>query len=199
MKCSYCSHVQPVSNRCVNCRARMANYYCDKCHLFDCLPKGMKIFHCDKCGECRKCGIDKSVKHCDTCGVCVFEPHACFKYTLSDSTCSICGDDLFGAREQSSNPPCGHWAHRSCLEKYVRTKWAVGNIPTCPLCRKAVVDLDKIDTIIDFNVSLDQMPHELASQTVDIHCCECGKDATVPFHYRYWKCPHCLHYNIQKK
>ena len=199
MTCSYCSHIQPVSNRCVNCRARMAEYYCDKCHLFDCPPTDIKIFHCDKCGECRKCKVDKSIKHCDTCGVCVFEPHECFKYTLSESTCSICGEGLMHTRQQASFPPCGHWTHHQCLERYVRTTWASGTIPTCPLCRKSVVNLTVIDGILDRWVMLDQMPPELANRTTEIHCNECGKDSTVPFHYKYWKCPHCLHYNTQKQ
>jgi hypothetical protein len=197
MKCNYCGLVQRVSGKCIQCRAKMSIYYCDVCHLFDCPPPNGRIFHCDKCGECRKAGIDKIVRHCDACGVCVFEPHQCFKYSLKESTCSICGDTLYSAREQSSFPPCGHWAHRSCLERHVRTAWSQQIIPACPLCRRAVVDLKKVDDIIDRNVALDQMPEDLKKKTQRIVCHECGEVSTVQFHYKFRKCPHCKHYNTQ--
>eukprot|EP01028_Stygiella_incarcerata_P013552 TRINITY_DN82769_c0_g1_i1.p1 TRINITY_DN82769_c0_g1~~TRINITY_DN82769_c0_g1_i1.p1 ORF type:complete len:452 (-),score=79.55 TRINITY_DN82769_c0_g1_i1:112-1467(-) len=197
MRCSYCGCEQPVAGRCVQCRARLSTYYCDVCHLFDCPNSRTQIFHCDKCGECRKAGIDKVFRHCDSCGVCVFEPHECFRYSLKESNCSICGERLFSAREQASFPPCGHWTHRSCLERYVRMVWSQHIIPRCPLCRRAVVDLVKVDAIIDRNVALDMMPKELREKTQTIICHECGKTSTVPFHYKFRKCPHCHHYNTQ--
>jgi hypothetical protein len=199
MRCRYCGLVQPVAGKCSGCRAKMSEYYCNVCHLFDCPNARTKIFHCDKCGECRKASVDKVIRHCDACGVCVFEPHKCFKYSLKESTCSICGEGLFSAREQASFPPCGHWTHRSCLERHVRTSWSQQNIPTCPLCRRAVVDLTKVDQMIDRDVALDVLPEDFRKKTQTIVCNECGKTSTVPFHYKFRKCPHCKHYNTQLK
>eukprot|EP01028_Stygiella_incarcerata_P002056 TRINITY_DN1383_c0_g1_i2.p1 TRINITY_DN1383_c0_g1~~TRINITY_DN1383_c0_g1_i2.p1 ORF type:complete len:465 (-),score=89.78 TRINITY_DN1383_c0_g1_i2:127-1521(-) len=197
MKCSYCGLIQHVGDKCIQCRAKMSVYYCDVCHLFDCPPPNGRIFHCEKCGECRKAGVDKKVRHCDVCGVCVFEPHECFKYSLKESTCSICGESLFSTREQSSFPPCGHWAHRTCLERHVRTMWSQQIIPACPLCRRAVVDLKKVDEIIDRSVALDHMPEELTRKRQRIVCHECGEVSVVPFHYKFRKCPNCKHYHTQ--
>jgi hypothetical protein len=197
MKCNYCGFVQNVQQFCVNCRASMSEYYCGICHLFDSLGTDKKIFHCSSCCECRKCAPEQTVRHCDICKTCVTEPHTCFKYSISDSVCSICGENLHSDRNGINHSKCGHWAHVSCLEKYVSTLWEQQIIPTCPLCRKAIVDLNIVGEILDEMLSNEIMHPELQSIVQNIICNECGEISQVPFHYRFHKCPKCKLYNTQ--
>jgi len=196
MKCCYCGTKQPISNRCTKCRAIMAEYYCDKCHLFDC-PNEMKIFHCDKCGECKKCQIDTTMHHCDICECCVPENHSCFKFKLTDLTCVICCEELSTSREPSRILSCGHGGHISCITKYIHDALKNFDIPTCPLCRKCIIDIEIMDFRIEEFMLFEIIPSEWNEITQRILCNECGAISDVSYHYRYHKCPQCKHYNTQ--
>eukprot|EP01028_Stygiella_incarcerata_P011256 TRINITY_DN627_c0_g1_i2.p1 TRINITY_DN627_c0_g1~~TRINITY_DN627_c0_g1_i2.p1 ORF type:complete len:504 (+),score=69.71 TRINITY_DN627_c0_g1_i2:1016-2527(+) len=203
IQCLYCGETQEVSERCVNCRARFGTYFCPDCRLFTEPDKSLKIFHCDKCGQCRQIGKDVEVMHCDQCGVCVNKhDHVCFKHNIREGSCSVCHEPVFYSRKNFFPSPCGHFIHEDCLKTLVNTCLMDGEIPKCPICRKCVVKIQRIDERIkkflqeeDF---LEKFP-EYKDKTVWIHCNECGKDAEVPYHHAYFECPHCHHFNTQRK
>ena len=84
------ARAQPVSNRCVDCRAPMAAYYCAHCRFFDDEPE-RAIFHCSACGICRR-GRPEEFFHCARCHCCytvaMRHTHTCIENVLS-SNCPV--------------------------------------------------------------------------------------------------------------
>lgn len=74
MQCSYCSTVQPISNKCIACDKEMAHYFCDICHLFD-DDSEKNLWHCMHCGYCIKTPVNKSYAHCFECNTCRDKDH----------------------------------------------------------------------------------------------------------------------------
>lgn len=83
-----CFNEQPISQYCAFCedietgeKLKMAEYYCDICHLFSSDPK-KHIFHCTGCNMCRA-GKREDWTHCKDCDTCIFagafSKHKCQK------------------------------------------------------------------------------------------------------------------------
>lgn len=70
MRCSRCGLDQPLSEACINCRAKSANYMCDVCNLLD--DTHTPIYHCPYCNLCRRgFGLGVDHMHCMNCNLCV--------------------------------------------------------------------------------------------------------------------------------
>lgn len=70
MRCSRCDLDQPLSEACITCRAKSANYMCDVCNLLD--DTHAPIYHCPYCNLCRRgFGLGVDHMHCMNCNLCV--------------------------------------------------------------------------------------------------------------------------------
>ena len=126
IRCNVCFTVQDVSQNCVACDVRFAEYFCRKCnHL---ISREKDPYHCDPCGVCRM-GQSNSF-HCNDCNICwhvkLKNTHHC-NPEATHVECAICFEDTFsGCREL----PCFHRVHDGCFHKMRRH-----GITTCPMCR----------------------------------------------------------------
>ena len=98
MMCMHCQAVQPVAQDCGQCHARLGDYFCGVCKLWD-SDASKHIYHCDKCGICRiGKGLGQDYFHCDKCNVCMAlhlqDNHRCIERNL-ECDCPICGDYMF--------------------------------------------------------------------------------------------------------
>jgi CHY zinc finger/F-box-like len=143
MMCMHCGAAQRVASTCARCQARMARYYCDRCHLFDDEP-GKSIYHCDDCGVCRiGLGIGVDMQHCFTCNMdwrlprmlegvggseLSVQMHRCVD-GAEHHLCPVChdrGNTLVHSRRRWLSLPCGHAMHAACHRIAAAA---------CPVCR----------------------------------------------------------------
>jgi RING finger/CHY zinc finger protein 1 len=191
--CVVCDMVQPVSGKCVECDQLFAEYFCDKCNLFDNNGLVKQIFHCDKCTICRIGGSDNFF-HCADCSTCINvlmkDTHKC--QNIVDEMCPICSEDLFSSRNSFMQLKCGHWIHNNCCNDMIRH-----NNLTCPLCLKMFVDSTTMNTFLDNRIKETPMIDEYQDKIVNILCNECLESNDVLFHFYGLKCPDCGSYNTK--
>lgn len=190
--CMLCWTTQPVGRNCVKCGEEFARYFCEKCKFYDNTP-GKHIYHCDKCTICRVGkGIGYDNFHCDNCDACVSiqhsENHECLKKSL-DANCPICGLYLFTSTKPVVFMQCGHTMHSKCFDEYTVAHF------TCPLCHKALTDMQPYWSKVDEVVRREVMPPEYSSRIAEVLCYDCGKKSETPFHFSYLRCADCGSYN----
>lgn len=187
---------QPVSEHCVTCGIKFAEYFCNICKFYDDRP-GRCAYHCDKCGICRVgkgIGIDNY--HCDLCGNCVpiewKDNHPCRERSL-DSNCPICTHHLATSTDQVVFLNCGHSMHVECLNQHAQTSY------TCPICHKCLTDMSDWYKQLDEQLAQEVMPSEYANRVSRVLCYDCDQRSVVPFHFVYHKCGHdgCGAYNTR--
>lgn len=161
--CKNCETIQPIKQYCEKCNICFGNYYCDICHLFDDTDKGQ--YHCDKCNICRVGGINNNT-HCDTCNTCIQNniEHKCF--SIKDSVCPICMEDLFSSISSIVQMKCCHFIHKECLLELIETSYK------CPLCTQSLANTNLMDTYIDNEILNTPMPEEY-NYNVKILCNDC--------------------------
>ena len=192
--CDECKTKQYISNECINCKIKFAEYFCDKCNLYDDNGLTKQIYHCDKCNICR-IGNGQQYYHCDGCATCINilmkDTHKCADVT--DEVCPICNELFFTTRHTLIKLNCGHWIHKNCFVEMLNH-----NNFTCPFCSKLMVDLTQYYNIIDGHIKETPMPEEYANKHVNILCNECLKTNNVLFPFYGLKCPDCESYNTKQ-
>lgn len=190
----------PIGKTCGACGVDFARYYCKKCNLMeDDVDKVEQIYHCDSCGVCR-CGRGLGIDnhHCNRCGCCVpiehKDSHPCIPQA-SEASCPVCMDGLSHSLTQVIFMRCGHAIHESCFREYTKNKY------TCPICWKSLTDMSRwikaLDEYLERERELHPLSKELAARQSDVHCNDCLKRSTVPWHYQHHKCQNCGSYNTR--
>lgn len=179
MRCNYCMTEQPVSAECAHCGKKMAEYYCDICHLFNTLPEGRSLHHCEKCGNCREFDTkDKdTLHHCEECDCCVTEPHTHFKKSESGTfSCSFCGDSITFEKEEKKSIYqclCGHLIHYDCMKNNVMEDLLQSKLPACRMCCEPIIEEEKLFAF--FAPRIEKYKHECECKECDKHeHCGCG-------------------------
>jgi len=173
----------------------MGAYWCPICVFLDDEDKGQ--YHCDKCGICRVGGSDQHT-HCDKCGICVktaaFESHTCLA-NAARNDCTVCLESLHASRDPVQFLRCGHSMHTHCMSSFLQ-----GGQTTCPLCKKAVLNKEYQQLMIeqlDADIAMAPMPEEYRDKQVHIQCNECDAKTITLFHIFGLKCS-CGSYNTVK-
>ncbi|KAI8137260.1 zinc-ribbon-domain-containing protein [Fennellomyces sp. T-0311] len=190
MVCMLCKTLQPVGQKCNQCGEQVAQYYCDKCKLWDDNPQN-HTYHCDACGICRN-GPKDNFFHCPTCNVCMTvsmrNNHRCIERSL-ESDCPICGEYMFTSRTTVTFMPCGHCIHKPCYTAYSQTSYQ------CPTCLKSMTDMSEYFALLDREIAEQPMPQDYKDYVSHIFCNDCETRSTAPYHFFYHKCRHCSSYN----
>ena len=190
ISCNFCDKIQDISNKCIDCGEKFANYFCSICRLYD-YSETKSYYHCDRCGICRVGPID-TVFHCDECNMCysitLKNNHTC-KKELFMTDCCICLNDLFTSRESCIILKCSHVIHNSCANQ-----WLNKNIG-CPLCRKTMLDSDTEKKYIEYMDELIKNNPIENSIKINIRCNDCLDQDEIDFHPIGQKCGNCGSYN----
>lgn len=194
MMCMHCSFVQPAAQKCVNCSACVAKYYCDVCKLWDSDPT-KNIYHCNDCGICRiGQGLGKDYFHCKKCNVCMAISlqgnHKCIERNL-ESDCPICGEYMFTSTTTVIFMPCGHCIHYKCHQEYIKTNYQ------CPTCFKSLANMSDYFNRIDEMLAAHEMPAEYKNWVSFVLCNDCERKSEAKYHFLYHKCAHCSSYNTK--
>ena len=191
VKCNNCNMEQDVKQYCNKCGICFGFYFCNICNLFDDIDK--EQFHCTKCGMCRIGGKDNYI-HCDKCDMCIKKdndnPHKC-SHNLVGTNCPICMEDLHTSTKDNILMNCGHYMHSDCFTEWLNTNYK------CPLCLRTVVDVKKLEKLMDREVELTIMPEEYKNKIVNILCNDCNKKSKVTYHIVGHKCS-CGSYNTRQ-
>ena len=194
--CMSCNTPQePTSNYCINCELELANYFCEKCVLYD-NDTTKDIYHCDKCGICRLgLGIGKDYFHCDKCNICLSidlrEKHKCVANT-THSNCPICNEYLFTSIHKVVFMKCGHTIHQSCYDEMVKHSYK------CPVCKKTVVNVETQFRILDREISQEPLPPPYNLWRCIVSCNDCKGKSNVSYHILGLKCKYCKSYNTNQ-
>ncbi len=202
MICMYCLHdnpstlVQPVQKQCKDCHKDLANYYCDICHLFS--QNSELSYHCDKCGICRiKANKTDDNFHCDICNCCYKTKNHICKENVFDNNCPVCQTYLFTSRDDIIQLNCLHNLHSHCYTELFNN--ADSFIVGCPVCRKSIVRIPKIESQIENYTNSLIIPEEYKDIVATICCNDCLKLSKVPFKFMYHKCQECGSWNTYVK
>jgi hypothetical protein len=192
MLCMFCQTPQLSAKSCRSCNRSMAHYFCGICNLWDDDPE-KKIFHCDKCKICRR-GVREDFVHCDRCTGCIsashYPNHKCLDGSLQ-SSCPICGENLFNTTTAVLFMPCGHAIHFLCHHEHTRNSYQ------CPICLKSLSNMSHFFSRIDEMMESQQMPEEYTRVKSQILCNDCEKKSVAKFHFVYHRCDHCSSYNTK--
>lgn len=194
--CMLCGEVQPVSRTCVRCDTDFARYFCAICKFYDNTPD-KSIYHCPECGICRLGeGLGKDNFHCRRCDACVSrdyaQNHKCLKKSL-DANCPICGLYLHSSTKPVVFMRCGHTMHSHCFDEYTAEHY------TCPLCHKALTNMEPYYRMIDAQLDQQQMPEEHRDKVSEVLCHDCDLRSITKFHFLYLRCGNqsCRSYNTR--
>lgn len=194
--CMKCNAPQvPDTAYCVNCEEELANYFCNKCVLYDNDPS-KDIYHCDKCGICRLgLGIGKDYFHCDECNICLSidlkEHHKCVTNT-THCNCPICNEYLFTSVSKVVFMKCGHLIHELCYDEMVKHSYK------CPVCKKTVVNVETQFRILDQEIRQLPLPHPYNMWRCIISCNDCKGKSSCQYHVLGLKCKYCQSYNTNQ-
>jgi hypothetical protein len=86
---------------------------------------------------------------------------------------------------------CGHAMHANCFEKYTEQCY------TCPLCFKALTNMEKWYRALDARLSTEVLPAEYANRRTLILCNDCDLKCVAKYHFTYHKCSKCQGYNTK--
>ncbi|KAJ3154547.1 hypothetical protein HDU86_004676 [Geranomyces michiganensis] len=195
MLCMHCLTAQPAAQTCAHCQARMSEYYCTICKLWD-DDRTKHIYHCKDCGICRiGRGLGVDYFHCDKCNACMAigldrGNHKCIERNL-ECDCPICGEYMFTSTSTVIFMPCGHCIHYSCHQTYIQTSYQ------CPTCFKSLSDMTDYFARIDSMLAQHTMPAEYANMTSHLYCNDCEQRSDARYHFLYHKCAHCKGYNTR--
>ena len=159
MVCGFCEERQPSSNICSSCKRKMADYYCNICHLWT--NTLSEIYHCEKCGHCRigrGLGIDQF--HCPKCNICIpidtIDTHTC-REKAAHSNCPICCEYMFTSRDALAIMKCGHFIHQKCLDEFLKNDYR------CPICKKSMGDMTECWKKMDLQIKDIEIPVEMSN------------------------------------
>lgn len=192
MLCMYCGLVQSAAQNCSGCHVEMAQYYCDKCKLWD-DDCSKSIYHCDDCGLCRiGKGLGKDFFHCQTCNVCMSidlqNSHRCIEHS-TECDCPICGDYMFSSTETVVFMQCGHSIHQGCYRLHTQTSYK------CPTCSRSIINMVAQFRILDAEIERQPVPEPYDRWRAVIVCNDCLAKSMTPFHFLGLKCNNCGSYN----
>lgn len=195
MLCITCHTIQPASRDCRGCGRRLAEYFCDRCRLWEDRPaEAHPIYHCDECGLCRV-GRREDFVHCVRCNCCLtvewMAKHRCIERSL-ECNCPICGDYLFTSVLPVMFMQCGHAIHTACFYKM-----EMRSTHACPVCQKSVRDMSFLYRKLDEVLSAQPMPDEYAKDRSLILCNDCERRSETKYHFLYHKCVLCNSYNTK--
>lgn len=188
VQCKHCRLRQPPSNQCVECTQRFAQSYCSICKIWT----EKEIYHCEKCRICRV-GNKADLFHCDTCQACFpvagRDLHKCSKRSLVDATCSFCFERLHDSQIPVIALKCEHLVHEQCARSALRKHHF-----SCPMCRKAMVDMGRVWTDMDMQIQAQPMPEAYRRQ-LTVKCFDCQSSSLTDYHFIGNKCLECGGYN----
>ena len=108
----------------------------------------------------------------------------------------ICLEDLFSSTLPVNFLRCGHAIHVSCLDSLLyqadqTTPWR------CPTCKRTIASDPNVDAHIELYLRESPMPDEYSAWRAVILCNDCLKQAELPYHFAYHRCPdpQCLSFN----
>lgn len=145
VKCLRCKAItSPPAADCQSCHQKFAEYFCEKCKMYDSRPGWQKNYHCDPCGSCRV-GLtedaDHGMFHCKNCNgdlPLTARPapegsgHICFENSFAKSNCGFCCGSLAESRRNVQLLSCGHSFHSTCIESCLKEQ----DSGDCLLCRQ---------------------------------------------------------------
>lgn len=186
---------QDVASNCRNCGVLFAKYFCRACVLYE-NDETRDIYHCPQCGICRVgkgIGIDQF--HCDRCDSCVpievKDTHLCLPNALQGD-CPICLLSVRHSTRRVVLMRCGHATHEDCFSKLTETSYR------CPLCYKSLTDMGSWFRSIEKALSQEfPLPEPFNRRVSQVHCFDCEKGSTAPFHFTFHACSHCKGYNTR--
>lgn len=193
--CMKCGKIQPPDQECIECNFVFAEYFCEKCKLYD-NDINKNIYHCDDCGICRLgCGLGIDYFHCHGCNACISilleNDHQCME-NRTKCNCPICGDYLFTSQKKVVVMPCSHAIHQHCYNQFVEKFYK------CPICSKTIIDMKARFREIDNEISLQPMPEPYNLWKCVINCNDCLTNSVCNYHVLGLKCAICQSYNTSQ-
>lgn len=190
IRCTECQQEQGISNQCVKCGFKFAEWYCETCRMW---TNEGEIYHCKDCGFCRK-GKQEDYFHCHTCNldICKTEEatHSCQAFS-TNTGCPICQESTQNAtRPVIIMPHCYHSMHMDCYQKMLES----GNFQ-CPQCKKSVLnDMSSVWNMISQAIENEPLPNEL-QRRISVFCNDCHETTETDFHFAGNCCQSCHGYN----
>ncbi|GMM33448.1 hypothetical protein DASC09_007730 [Saccharomycopsis crataegensis] len=190
--CMVCGNIQPPEEECIECENVFADYFCEKCKLYDNDPN-KNIYHCEDCGICRLgLGLGVDYYHCHGCNACISvlleNDHKCIE-NRTKCNCPICGDFMFTSKKKVVVMPCGHAIHQHCYDEYVK------NFYKCPICSRTIIDMAARFREIDEEIEIQPMPEPYNLWKCVIACNDCNTKSVCNYHILGLKCDICQSYN----
>ena len=100
----------------------------------------------------------------------------------------ICLEDLFSSTLPVNFLRCGHAIHVSCLDSMLYQ--ADQTAPwRCPTCKRSISSDPNNDDNIEAYLRECPMPDEYSAWRAVVLCNDCVKQAEVPYHFAYHRCP----------
>ena len=87
---------------------------------------------------------------------------------------------------------CGHSLHVECFNSYIKSNYA------CPLCRKSIIDMKRMEAHFDAQIAATIMPEEYRNSYMTVLCNDCQHKSVVKFHILGGKCDECRSYNTSR-
>jgi RING finger/CHY zinc finger protein 1 len=182
--CVKCEEYQDISNNCIKCKTKFAEYFCEKCKIFG---DTSEIFHCDKCRACLS-GAKNKFSHCDTCQCCIekhiINTHKCIPNRM-DRKCPICIDQMENGNAIKIMK-CGHSLHEKCYLELIKNGYK------CPECNKTIKNMKDEFSLLDFDIDRQPMPK---IKIIKIKCNDCETASGANYHFLGTKCKNCGSYN----
>lgn len=190
--CMRCGMVQPPAQECIECDLVFAEYFCEKCKLYD-NDANKSVYHCDRCGICRLgLGLGVDYYHCDGCNACISvlleNDHECIE-DRTKCDCPICNEFMFTLEKKVVFMACGHAIHQHCYDEYVQRYYK------CPICLRTILDMGARFRELDAAIELQPMPDVYASWKCVISCNDCNTKSLCRYHILGLKCDICQSYN----
>lgn len=153
--CNLCDHVQPPSNKCVECSIEFSRNFCNRCNIWS----NHNIKHCDDCGLCRVIPAeDAELFHCHTCNSCfpaeTRDHHRCARVDFRELNCPLCLESIHDSQKETTITACGHVLHTDCLYDSVQS-----DNYRCPTCRKSLFDMSSRWRAMRLSIELQPLPH----------------------------------------
>ncbi|CDK27428.1 unnamed protein product [Kuraishia capsulata CBS 1993] len=196
--CMFCSTPQRPAQYCINpdCGKILAEYYCDKCKLFDNDPV-KDIYHCDDCGICRLgLGLNQDFFHCRNCDACISIElkeggHRCIENS-THADCPICEEYMFNSTRTVCVMSCGHAIHQSCYDEYTQHSYK------CPICSRTITNMETQFRVMDNEIDEQPLPPPFGNWKCIIKCIDCGGMSICKYHVLGLRCDNCKSYNTMQ-
>lgn len=151
ISCNVCNTEQPVGAACIACHVPFSRIHCSECKLWT----EAEVFHCRDCNMCRV-GKAEETYHCPDCDCCWGlehrDNHNCVGTSWKELNCPFCLESMHYSRVPGRVLDCKHLVHMSCAENALSK-----NQYRCPLCRKAMCDMERYWAALRFSITTQPM------------------------------------------